>query len=152
MSRYICLDTSVLVKTLLEEEDTEKALALMEKVAILGQLIVLPAFAWAEVGSVLRKMRRRNELTVQEADDLWLEFKNFQGIEYLSDDVIMERVWKISRYFDMPTLYDASFLAVAEVVAERTGEMCEYWTWDEKLINQLNGRREYVRWLKDFAL
>lgn len=152
MSRYICLDTSVLVKTLVEEEGTDKALALMEKVALNGQLIVLPAFAWAEVGSVLRKMRRKNLLTMQEADDLWLEFRHFQGIEYLSDDMIMERAWKISRYFDMPTLYDASFLAVAEVVAERSGEMCEYWTWDERLINQLNGRREYVRWLKDFAL
>ncbi|MEW6696466.1 MAG: type II toxin-antitoxin system VapC family toxin [Bacillota bacterium] len=152
MSRYICLDTSVLVKILIEEEDTEKALALMEKVALSGQRIVLPAFAWAEVGSVLRKMRRRNELTVQEADDLWLEFRYFQGIEYLLDDVIMERAWKISRYFDMPTLYDSSFLAVAEVVAERTEEMCEYWTWDERLINKLNGQREYVRWLKDLVL
>lgn len=68
MSKYICLDTSVLVKTLVEEEDTDKALALMKKVALSGQLIVLPAFAWVEVGSVLRKMRRRNELTVQEAE------------------------------------------------------------------------------------
>jgi predicted nucleic acid-binding protein len=152
MSKYICLDTSVLVKTLVEEDDTDKALALMEKVSLSGQLVVLPAFAWAELGSVLRKMRRKNLLTAQEADDLWLEFRHFQGIEYLSDDMIMDRAWKISRYFDMPTLYDASFLAVAEVVAERTGEMCEYWTWDERLINQLNGRREYVRWLKEFAL
>ena len=149
MSRYICLDTSVLVKTLVEEEDTDKALALIEKVALSGQLIVLPAFAWAEVGSVLRKMRKKNLLTMQEADDLWLEFCHFQGIEYLSDDTVMDRAWKLSRYFDMPTLYDASFLAVAEVVAERSGEMCEYWTWDERLVNQLNGRREYVRWLKD---
>lgn len=152
MSSYICLDTSLLIKTLVEEEDTEKALALMEKVALSGQLIVLPAFAWAEFGSVLRKMRRRNELTVQEADDLWLEFRHFQGIEYLSDDVIMDRTWKISRYFDMPTLYDASFLAVAEVVAERTGETCEFWTADGRLVNQLKGRREYVRWLKEFTL
>ncbi|WP_018086867.1 type II toxin-antitoxin system VapC family toxin [Desulfurispora thermophila] len=149
MSRYICLDTSVLVKTLVEEEDTDKALALLDKVVLSGQLIVLPAFAWAEVGSVLRKMRRVNKLTVQEANDLWLEFRNFPGIEYLSDDAVMEQAWKISRYFDLPTLYDASFLAVAEVVTERTGEMCEYWTCDEKLINQLNGRRKYVRWLKE---
>lgn len=149
MSRYICLDTSVLVKTLVEEEDTDKALALLDKVVHSEQLIVLPAFAWAEVGSVLRKMRRVNKLTVQEADDLWLEFRNFPGIEYLSDDAVMEQAWKISRCFDLPTLYDASFLAVAEVVTERTGEMCEYWTCDEKLISRLNGRRKYVRWLKE---
>jgi len=143
---------NAVIKTLVDEEDTDKALVLIERVAFTGQLIDLPAFAWTEVGSVLRKMRRKNLLTVQEADDLWLEFRHFQGIEYLSDDMIMDRAWKISRHFDMPTLYDTSFLAVAEVVAERTGEICEYWTEGEKLINQLNGRREYIRWLKNFPL
>ncbi|WP_243113653.1 hypothetical protein [Desulfofundulus salinus] len=47
----------------------------------------------------------------------------------------MDRAWKISRYFDLPTLYDAAFMAVAEVVAERTREECEYWTADEKLVS-----------------
>lgn len=144
---YICLDTSVLVKVLVEEEDSEKATALMQKAIQKGQLIVLPPFAWAEVGSVLRKKHRRNELAVQEADDLWLEFRRFPGIEYLSDDAVMDRAWKIGRYFDLPTLYDAAFLAVAEVVEERTGEICEFWTADERLVHALGGKKKYVRLL-----
>ncbi len=145
MSNYICLDASVFVKILVEEEDCEKATALMQKIIQSGQLIVLPQFAWAEVGSVIRKKRRRNELAVQEADDLWLEFRQFPGIEYMSDDTVMDRAWKISRYFDMTTLYDATYLAVAEIVEERTGEICEFWTGDERLVNSLDGRRNYVR-------
>ena len=148
MSNYICLDASVFVKILVEEEDSEKATALMQKIIQSGQLIVLPQFAWSEVGSVLRKKRRRNELAVQEADDLWLEFRQFPGIEYLSDDAVMDRAWKISRYFDMPTLYDATYLAVAEIVGKRTGEICEFWTGDKRLVNSLAGRREYVRFLR----
>lgn len=144
MSNYICLDASIIVKILVQEEHSEKATALMQKVIQNRQLIVLPPFAWAEVGTVLRKKRRRNELAVQEADDLWFEFRLFPGIEYLSDDELMDRAWKISRYFDLPTLYDATYLAVAEVIEERTGEACEFWTADERLINSLGGKRKYV--------
>lgn len=151
MSNYICLDTSVLVKVLAEEVDSVKATALMQKVIQDGQLIVLPSFAWAEVGTVLRKKCRNNDLSVQEADDLWLEFRQFPGIEYLSDDSVMDRAYKISRYFDLSTLYDAAFLAVTEIAGERAGERCEFWTADEKLINLLNGRRNYVMLLKEFS-
>lgn len=151
MSRscYICLDTSILIKVLIEEEDSDKATALLQDIIENQQLIVLPAFAWVEIGSVLRKKRKRGKLAVQEADDLWLEFRQFPGIEYLNDDSVMDRAWKISRYFDMPTLYDSAFLAVAEVVAERTGEVCEYWTADERLVNLLDGKKKYVRFLRN---
>lgn len=149
MNNCICLDSSVLVKVLVPEEDSDRATALLQKIIESRQVIVLPAFAWAEIGTVLRKKRRKGELTTTEADELWQEFRQFPGIEYLTDDsVIMDHTWKISRYFDFPTLYDAAFLAVAEIIAERTGETCEYWTADEKLVNQLNGRREYVRSIK----
>lgn len=87
-------------------------------------------------------------MAVQEADDLWFEFRLFPGIEYLSDDELMDRAWKISRYFDLPTLYDAAYLAVAEVIEERTGEACEFWTADERLINSLGGKRKYVMLLQ----
>lgn len=73
MSRYICLDTSVLIKTLVEEDDTDKALALMEKVSLSAQIIVLPSFAWTELGSVLGKMQRKNLLTAKEAGPLRLK-------------------------------------------------------------------------------
>ena len=34
MSKYICLDTSVLIKTLIEEKDTEIALVLLERMLL----------------------------------------------------------------------------------------------------------------------
>lgn len=151
MNNCICLDSSVLVKVLVPEEDSEKATALLQKIVESQQVIVLPAFAWAEIGTVLQKKRRKGELTVTEADELWQEFREFPGIEYITDHSVMNRAWKISRYFGFPTMYDAAFLAVAEIIAERTGDTCEYWTADEKLINQLNGRREYVHSLYSLA-
>lgn len=150
MSNCICLDSSVLVKVLTPEEDSDRATALLQKTIKDRQVIVLPSFAWAEIGTVLRKKRRKGDLTLAEADELLQEFQQFPGLEYLQDEFVIERSWKISRYFDLPTLYDAAFLAVAEIVAERTREPCQYWTADEKLVNHLNGRKDYVHRLKQF--
>lgn len=151
MSNYICLDTSVIIKILLPEDNSNKATALINSAIQSRQVIVLPVFAWAEVGTVLRQRHCRGKLTVQESDSLWSEFRQFPGIEYLGDEMIMDLTWKISQSLKMSTLYDASFLAVAEAVAERTGETCEFWTADEKLVNFLNGRKGYVKLLRDFG-
>ena len=148
-NNYICIDSSVFLKVLIIEEDSNIATELIKMVIAKKKLIVLPAFAWAEVGSVLRKKRRKNDLAAQEADDLWMEFRQFPGITYLEEDAIMDRAWKISRYFDMPTLYDAAYLAVCEVIEERTNEVCEFWTADERLVNSVNGKK-YVKLLRNF--
>jgi predicted nucleic acid-binding protein len=147
MSSCICLDTSVLIKVIVEEPGSGPATALFRMVVSKRRIVVLPAFAWAELGTVLRKKCRTGEVTTGEADDLWSIFRELPGIVYLEHRAVQERAWLISRRFDLPTLYDAAFLAVAEVVAEKTGEVCEYWTADEKLVNLLGGRRAYVRWL-----
>ncbi|ACA60617.1 type II toxin-antitoxin system VapC family toxin [Candidatus Desulforudis audaxviator] len=147
MSSCICLDTSVLIKILVEEPGSDLAVALFRRVIAKRRVVVLPAFAWAELGTVLRKKCRTGELAIGEADELWSMFRELPEIVYLEHRAVQERAWLISRRFDLPTLYDAAFLAVAEVVAEKTGEVCEYWTADEKLVNLLGGQRAYVRWL-----
>jgi len=67
--------------------------------------------------------------------NLWLEFRNFPGIEYLNDEAVTDLAWRISQELHMPTLYDAAFLGVAEVIQRKTGGICEFWTADEKLVN-----------------
>lgn len=145
MSKCICLDTSVLVKTLVEEHGSKEATALFRQIIERGQVIVLPAFAWAEVGTVLCKKRRQGILSARNADALWSEFRRFPGIEYVDGDAVLSRAWEISRHFDLPTIYDAAFLAVAEVVAEKTGEACAYWTADRKLADQVRDQKNYVQ-------
>ncbi len=150
MSRYICLDTSVFLKLFFEEEDSFKAKVLMQKIIEDNQIIVLPSFAWAEIGSIFRKKIRIKQLTLPDAEEMWASFKEFKGIKYIMEEYsIMDRAWKISCYFDLPTLYDATFLAVAEEIREKTGENCEFWTADERLVNSLRGKKSYVSLLKD---
>ncbi|WP_051533773.1 type II toxin-antitoxin system VapC family toxin [Desulfitibacter alkalitolerans] len=74
MSKYICIDTSVLIKLFFEEEDSFKARELMLKVIENDQIIVLPAFAWAEIGSIFRKKIRNKQISLQEAEEMWASF------------------------------------------------------------------------------
>ena len=147
MSKYICLDSSVLIKVFVEEEDSNKALHLINNIIEQKQLIVLPAFACLEIGTVLLKKQRKG-LSLHDAGDIWLKLRSFPGIEYLEDETLLDLAWTISRSLEMPTLYDAAFLAAAELIALTTGEICEFWTADERLCNLLNGRKEYIRLLK----
>ncbi len=149
MYEYICLDSSVLIKVLVPEESSDCAVELMNKILLKRQRIVLPSFAWAEIGSILRKRCMLKQLRETEADELWLEFVHFSGIYYLENKSIIERSWRISRSLDLPTLYDSAFLAVAEIISDETGSHCEFWTADEKLVRLLKGRKKYVKLLKD---
>lgn len=149
MSKYICVDTSVFVKLFFEEEDSFKAKVLLQKIIEDNQTIVLPAFAWAEIGSIFRKKIRNKNVTSQDGEEMWTSFKEFPGVVYVEDDIVMDRAWKISNYFDLTTLYDASFLAVAETITDKTGQTCEFWTADERLVNSLRGKKNYVCSLKE---
>ena len=86
-----------------------------------------------------------------DGEAFWLRFCQLPGLQYLGGAAIMERAWRISCSHDLPTLYDAAFLAVAETVAEATGEGCDFWTADERLVNSLRGGCPYVQALQSYA-
>jgi len=44
-------------------------------------------------------------------------------------------------------LYDAAYLAVAEISAGEMGASCEFWTADERRFEQVKQRKQYVRLL-----
>ena len=144
---FVCLDSSILVKLLTWEDGSEAAAELMERIVESGQTVVLPAFAWAEVGSVLRKKVRKKEITPEEAGEAWRMFRRLRIISYLDNERVSAAAWEIAAKENLPTLYDAAYLAVAEVAAKDFGKICEFWTADEKLVNTLGDRRKYVRML-----
>jgi len=144
MSNVVCLDSSVLVKLLTWEDESETAAHLMEKVVEREQTVVLPDFAWAEVGSVLRRKARTGEISAEDMERLWKIFRNLKVISYIGGEDIAETTWRISMEENLPTLYDAAYMAVAE----KSGG--EFWTADEKLVNSLGEKRKYVKLLREF--
>jgi predicted nucleic acid-binding protein len=142
----LCLDTGVIVKFLVPEEPEEfrqAATRLVHRAVTSGRLVA-PAFAWAEVGSVLQKKLRQRLLESAHVDLLWRHFSDLP-IDFVEMPVMRTRAWNLARSYGLPTLYDAAFLACAEVVASH-GPMVEFWTADQVLLRQLGpARPPYVR-------
>jgi predicted nucleic acid-binding protein len=99
---------------------------------------VAPAFAWAEVGSVLRKKNRMGVITTEEALGFFEDFCELP-INYIEEETIRAITWKIADKYGLSTLYDAAFLACAESTS------AEFWTADAALVRQLTPRPAYLR-------
>lgn len=146
----VCLDTGIWIKFLLEEEPPELGEAAVELVrrTLTGDRLVAPAFAWAEVGSVLRKKVRRGLLDTERAEELWNEFGQMP-IAYIDTPALRQLAWQIAGRFGLPTLYDASFLACTELAMAPEGTDREFWTADQQLLRALGAARPpYVYQLK----
>lgn len=91
--------------------------------------------------SALRKKTRVGLLSIEQAKSCFDDFCQLP-IDYIDTDKIRTRAWQIAEQYQMPTLYDAAFLACAEAV----GVDCQFWTADKTLLNQLAlARPSYVR-------
>jgi len=141
----VCLDAGVWVKALAAEELSEEA-ALVVADSISNGRLVAPAFCWAEVGSVLRKKVRAQNLSVEEAASAWADFQAMP-ITFIDTARLRSRAWDMAERYRQPTLYDSAYLACTEVVE---GSSRTFWTADEALLAALGPRRPaYVRHLRE---
>jgi predicted nucleic acid-binding protein len=141
-NQVYCIDTSVWISYLIVEESvavTDAAKRLVTR-AIRDGRLVAPSWAWAEVGSVLRKKVRQGLLLQQEAKALWDEFTRLP-IEFLDSLVLRQRAWDLAEQYGLLTLYDAAFLACTELCPADEPTVREFWTADQKLLGQLGGQR-----------
>jgi predicted nucleic acid-binding protein len=140
VNKVLCLDTSVLIPYLVPDEYEPLANSLVLEVIVGNASLVAPAFTWAEVGSVLRKKIRMDLLTTEEAEGCYQDFCNLP-IDYLNEESLRVRAWEIAGQYQLPTLYDAAFLACAEI------EQAQFWTSDKVLLNKLSPLPDYIHQL-----
>jgi predicted nucleic acid-binding protein len=134
----VCLDAGVWVKALVAEDLSDQAGELLAGAVMSGRLVA-PAFCWAEIGSVLRKKVRIREITADDAVEAW---ENLQAmpIEFVDTIAMRRRAWQLADLCAQPTLYDAAYLACAELTAGT------FWTADNALLTALGDKRPpYVR-------
>jgi predicted nucleic acid-binding protein len=150
----VCLDSGVWIKFLVVEEPTSltDAATRLVRRAISNNRLIAPAFAWMEIGSVLRKKVRQRLIQAQEVAALWTAFGALP-IEYLDSPTIRERSWEIASQRGLPTLYDAAFLACTELIDAPTPAIREFWTADGELVRALEANRpSYLRVLGESAV
>ena len=138
----LVLDTSVLMKFVVDEEDSPKAVALLGS-AVEGIChLAAPDFMAIEFGNVLWKYVRRGVMRDEEARRHLDRFP-FDRIEWLAARLLLKDAFRFAREYDI-AVYDGAFLAAAESLA------VDLVTSDEALHRKVGNRLPWVRLLRDF--
>jgi len=136
------VDAGLVVKFVSPEADSAQVETLFARWKEKNIAMVVPAFAPAEMDSVLRQKVVRGELPPDIADAA------FQLARRLPITIDVEtdcraRAWEIAKQFEFPTVYDAVYLALAEA------HLCEFWTADQRLFERVKSALSYVKHLTE---
>lgn len=137
--RRFALDASVAIKWVVEEVHTEAAVRLAES----GPSWVVPDLFHAEVGNVLWKKVRRDEIRERDALKA-LELLLSLGMTTRETRALLPYALRIALQFQC-TVYDAIYLSVA------VDETCPLVTADQKLFHTLSQTplARHLLWLED---
>jgi predicted nucleic acid-binding protein len=138
----VVLDTGVMVKIFVEEQDSARATALLRAAAEGKYHLAAPDFMAIEFGNVLWKYVRRGVLREEEAWQALEEFP-YDRIEWLAARLLLKDAFRFAREYDV-AVYDGAFLAAAENLA------VDLVTSDEALHRKVSHRLSWVRLLREF--
>jgi predicted nucleic acid-binding protein len=143
MTSWAVIDSGILLATVLIEQYSKEAKALIKSLTGQQTQIAVPVLFRYEIVAVMRKHVYRGTLTAEEANNNYALLLA-QPVQAMVDDALLRRGYELAAQFNRPTAYDSQYLAVAE----RLG--CEFWTADERLYNALNTQLSWVKWLGSF--
>jgi predicted nucleic acid-binding protein len=109
MNAVVC-DASLLFKLVVSEADTDRAQALVGSVRV-----IVPEFAFLEIGNALWSRVRRGELDIAQAKRLVYALLNLR-FETLHIEPFLDRALEIASAIDHP-IYDCLYIAMAEHLA-----------------------------------
>lgn len=143
-STEVCVDASVAIKVVVAEADSDKADALFNGWVSDEKQLIAPVFFEAETDSILRqKVSLRHELTAEQGQSAFASLSTLP-IKTQHSAEQRRRAWELAREFNFPTVYDATYLALADL------RQCEFWTADEKLFKQVRDKLKFVKWLGSY--
>jgi predicted nucleic acid-binding protein len=145
MRESVVVDTSIVLKWVLDEPDSDTALALLTRWINYEIIIQAPALLAYEVANALFQRVRKGEMTAESA---WQALENVLFPELLLNFVeytgISKRAILLAQQYNLPATYDAHYLALAEQVK------CEYWTADTRLYNAVKDKILWVHPLSEY--
>jgi predicted nucleic acid-binding protein len=145
LAAYVCVDASLAIKVVVREPDSDKADALFAQWSNEGTHLIAPAFFDVETDSILRqKVILRQDLTPAQAEAAFIVLQALP-IRQLTVPAQRQRAWQIATEFGFATVYDATYLALAEL------QGCPFWTADKRLFDQVKVKIPFVKWLGDYV-
>ncbi len=138
----IVLDTGVLVKFVVVEEDSARAMALIGAAMEGTYRLLAPDFMAVEFGNVLWKYVNRKILRAEEAQRQIERFP-LERIEWVSARLLLADAFRFAREHRI-AVYDGAFLAAAARFD------VDFVTADEHLYRKVGRYLPWVRLLRDF--
>lgn len=147
MKRVVVVDTSIVLKWVLDEPDSVISLALLTRWINDEIVIQAPALLTYEIANALFQRVRKGEISAQRAtqalEDVLFPELMLNFVEYTE---ISKRAILLAQQYNLPATYDAHYLALAE------HEKCEYWTADSRLCNAVKDKLPWVHQLSEYQV
>ena len=145
MRDVVVVDTSIAIKWVLQESDSDIAETMLIEWSSNGVVILAPALLTYEVTNALYKKARKGEITFETAKEaLTKVLLSGVALNFSQDTNLGRRAIELARQFGLTATYDAHYLALSE------REGCELWTADKRMWNSIRGKLTWVRWIGDY--
>lgn len=144
MSFSVCVDANVVVMALIAGPLADRASALLAQWQRDDAELIAPMLFTYEVPSAIRRGVHLKQITPAEGEVAFHKFLQLP-VRLLARREIVPIAWELAKRFGRPRIYDATYLAVAQI------SDCDFWTADEKLYNAVSGELDWVRWLGDYG-
>ena len=139
------VDASLAVKWLVDEEDSDKALALFTSWGELGVQIEAPHLMLAETANALHRKVVEGQLALHIATSS-LENLRALGIKFHDPENIHAGAVRLAGQLGQGAVYDSVYLALAEYLD------CELWTADRRFYRAARGAfPDRIRWIGEVA-
>jgi len=141
MTSFVIADCSIYLATFLPNETfVQQAEYLFTHWRRQTFELAAPILLRYEIASTARKNVFRNRISTQQGHNL-IRTVLGRRIRWFSSGMLVRRAYELAGNHNLPTAYDAQYLAVAEYLG------CEFWTADEKLVNSVSAQLPWVKWV-----
>jgi predicted nucleic acid-binding protein len=140
----LCVDASVAVKWAVKGEPFRaKARSLLADCGKQGIILIAPAFFTSETDSAIRRRVFDKRMTAAEATKAYA-ILDAAPVQIVHTSQIRRRSREIAEQFGQPTVYDATYAALAELRG------CEFWTADKIFYDAVKSALTFVKYLPNY--
>lgn len=144
MSGSVVVDASLAIKWLVEEDDSDKAHALLQFWVTQDIDRIAPFLMPFEVVNALHRRVLRGELNVDHCIRMMTQLLESQ-LELHHPPSIHVRALQLASQLGQGAVYDSHYLALAESIG------CELWTADQRFYRAASPIIGNVRWVGEFS-
>ncbi len=145
MKNIVVVDSSVVIKWILNEPDSHIAEKLLDEWIDKETIVLAPTLLIYEITNVIYKHVQKGNIPLDGAKKALTNFSETEiTFTNLQERSFIQRVTELAYQFDLPATYDAYFLVLAE------HENCELWTADARLWKAVKGELSWVRLLRNY--